>query len=105
MRWQGTYEPFGRPIWLNSLPDQIVRGTNTGFVTHPARTLWAGAAVTADGTPQPLSRVAGAIAPRLEKAEIERTKLKPTDSLDAYDYYLRGMSALHQWTSDAITEA
>src|SRR5262249_43776350 len=31
--------------------------------------------------------VVGAIAPAVEKAEIERAKRKPTESLDAYDYY------------------
>lgn len=36
--------------------------------------------------------VVGAIAPRLQQAEIERAKRKPTESLDAYDYYLRGMA-------------
>ena len=35
--------------------------------------------------------VVGAIAPKLEQAEIERAKRKPTDSLDAYDCYLRGL--------------
>ena len=40
--------------------------------------------------------VVGAIAPQLERAEIERAKRKPTESLDAYDYYLRGMANLHQ---------
>src|SRR5262249_32893070 len=39
--------------------------------------------------------VVGAIAPQLERAEIERAKGKPTASLDAYDYYLRGMAHLH----------
>ena len=32
------------------------------------------------------SSVVGAIAPKLEQAEIERAKRKPTESLDAYDY-------------------
>jgi TolB-like protein len=36
---------------------------------------------------QVATSVVGAIAPRLEKAEIERSKRKPTESLDAYDYY------------------
>ena len=49
--------------------------------------------------------VVGAIAPQLERAEIERAKRKPTDSLDAYDYYLRGMANLHRGTRDAIDEA
>src|SRR5438552_236329 len=51
------------------------------------------------------SRVVGAIAPRLEQAEIERTKRKPTESLDAYDYYLRGMASFHQNTKKAISDA
>ena len=51
------------------------------------------------------SSVVGAIAPKLELAEIERTKHKPTNSLDAYDYYLRGMAAFHQWTPEGNTRA
>ena len=39
------------------------------------------------------TNVVGAIAPRVERAEIERVKHKPTESLDSYDYYLRGMAA------------
>src|SRR5262249_37022942 len=49
--------------------------------------------------------VIGAIAPKLEQAEIERAKRKPTESLDAYDYFLRGMAALHHGTQDANDEA
>jgi adenylate cyclase len=49
--------------------------------------------------------VVGAISPKLEQAEIERARRKPTDSLDAYDYYLRGMAALHRWTRSDIDEA
>jgi tetratricopeptide (TPR) repeat protein len=30
---------------------------------------------------------------------------KPTESLDAYDYYLRGMANLHQGTREAVNEA
>ena len=33
------------------------------------------------------SSVVGAIAPSLEHAEIERAKRKPTENLDAYDFY------------------
>ena len=43
---------------------------------------------------QVTASVVGAIAPKLEQAEIERAKHKPTESLDAYDYYLRGMASL-----------
>jgi adenylate cyclase len=34
--------------------------------------------------------VAGAISPAVLKAEFARAKRKPTESLDAYDLYLRG---------------
>jgi TolB-like protein/class 3 adenylate cyclase/Tfp pilus assembly protein PilF len=47
---------------------------------------------------QVTSSVVGAIAPKLEQAEIERAKRKPTESLDAYDYYLRGLAGVHVWT-------
>ncbi|AFL50194.1 TolB-like protein [Sinorhizobium fredii] len=49
--------------------------------------------------------VVGAISPQLERAEIERAKRKPTESLDAYDYYLRGMAKLHSGTREAIEAA
>src|SRR3546814_9280147 len=49
--------------------------------------------------------VVGAIAPRLEHAEIERAKHKPTGSLDAYDYYLRAMANLHFGAREAVDEA
>ena len=54
---------------------------------------------------QVTERVVGAIAPQLERAEIERAKRKPTESLDAYDYYLRGMANFHRGTREAIDEA
>ena len=43
--------------------------------------------------------VVGAIAPAVEKAEIERAKRKPTESLDAYALYLRGLGRLYQFAS------
>jgi TolB-like protein/class 3 adenylate cyclase/tetratricopeptide (TPR) repeat protein len=43
--------------------------------------------------------VVGLIAPRLEQAEIERARRKPTEKLDSYDFYLRGAALLHQWSS------
>ncbi len=49
--------------------------------------------------------VVGNIAPQLERAEIERAKRKPTENLNAYDYYLRGMADLNRGTRDAIDEA
>ena len=54
---------------------------------------------------QVTAKVVGAIAPKIEQAEIDRAKHKPTDSLDAYDYYLRAMMYFNQWTSESISEA
>jgi TolB-like protein/Flp pilus assembly protein TadD len=49
--------------------------------------------------------VVGAIGPRLEQAEIERAKRKPTENLDAYDYYLRGVANVHLWSREGTEEA
>jgi TolB-like protein len=49
--------------------------------------------------------VAGAIGPKLQQAEIDRAKRKPTERLDAYDYYLRGMANLHDVGRESTTEA
>jgi len=54
---------------------------------------------------QVATSVVGAIAPQLERAEIERAMRKPTESLDAYDYYLRGMANFHQGSREAIDQA
>src|SRR5206468_2376345 len=54
---------------------------------------------------QVTASVVGAIAPKLEQEEIERAKRKPTESLDAYDYYLRGMASRIQWTRESNSEA
>ena len=43
--------------------------------------------------------VVGAIAPAVEKAEIERAKRKPTESLDAYALYLRGLARFYQFAN------
>jgi TolB-like protein len=49
--------------------------------------------------------VVSAIAPQLERAEIERAKRKPTESLGAYDYYLRGMANIYRGTREAADAA
>jgi TolB-like protein/DNA-binding winged helix-turn-helix (wHTH) protein len=49
--------------------------------------------------------VVGALAPQLEQVEIARATHKPTESLDAYDYYLRGMARLHRGTEESIGQA
>jgi TolB-like protein len=54
---------------------------------------------------QVAASVVGAIARRLEQAEIERAKRKPTESLDAYDYFLRGMASFYRRTNEANSEA
>jgi TolB-like protein len=47
---------------------------------------------------QVTSAVVSLIAPKLEMAEIERVRQKPTEKLDSYDLYLRGTALLHQRT-------
>ncbi len=54
---------------------------------------------------QVASSVAGAIEPRLRLAEIERATRKPTDSLDAYDLYLRAVAQFHKFTEEGMREA
>ena len=57
---------------------------------------------------QVTTSVVGAIAPRLEQAEILRSKRKPTESLDAYDHYLRGIANVHAvfgGTKEAVSDA
>ena len=54
---------------------------------------------------QVTTSVVGAITPTLEQAEIGRAVLKPTDSLDAYDHYMRGIASVYRWTHDATSEA
>jgi adenylate cyclase len=55
---------------------------------------------------QVTENVVGAIAPAVERAEIERAKRKPTESLDAYTLYLRGLARLYQFANrQAIEDA
>jgi adenylate cyclase len=54
---------------------------------------------------QVTASVVGAIAPKLEQAEIERARRKPTESMDAYDCYLRGVASFYQWTREGTSEA
>jgi TolB-like protein/DNA-binding response OmpR family regulator/Tfp pilus assembly protein PilF len=46
-----------------------------------------------------------AIAPKLEQAEMARAARKPTENLNSYDYFLRGMASLHQWRREDVQEA
>jgi len=54
---------------------------------------------------QVTANVVGAIAPKLEQAEMARATRKPTESLDAYDCYLRGMASAYRGTKEGIEEA
>src|SRR5215831_5610929 len=49
--------------------------------------------------------VAGVIEPRLRASEIERANRKPTQSLDAYDLYLRAVGQFHRNTKDGARAA
>jgi TolB-like protein/class 3 adenylate cyclase/Flp pilus assembly protein TadD len=48
--------------------------------------------------------VIGAIYPQLERAEIERAQRKPTESLKAYDYYLRALAKFYKYTKETCIE-
>ena len=50
---------------------------------------------------QVTTSVVGAITPSVERAEIDRALLKSTDSLAAYDHYMRGIASAYQWTREA----
>jgi len=46
------------------------------------------------------SNVVGIIAPRIERAEIKRATTKPTQNLEAYDWYLRGLAQFDRLTRE-----
>jgi TolB-like protein/tetratricopeptide (TPR) repeat protein len=54
---------------------------------------------------QVTARVVGAIAPKVQQAEIERARRKTPEALDAYDLLLRGLANVHQSTHAANSEA
>jgi TolB-like protein len=54
---------------------------------------------------QLVMRVVGAIAPQLEKAEIERAKRELTSNPAAYDFYLRGLASWNRWSRADNVEA
>jgi TolB-like protein len=54
---------------------------------------------------QLVTSVVGAIAPQLEKAEMDRAKLAPTGDLAAYDLYLRGLASWNRWTKEENANA
>jgi adenylate cyclase len=54
---------------------------------------------------QVTASVVGAIAPKLEQAEIERARAKPTENLNAYDLYLRALPLYYANTRAENDEA
>jgi tetratricopeptide (TPR) repeat protein len=54
---------------------------------------------------QVTTSVIAAVSPQVERAEIARARRKTTESLDAYDFYLRGLAAYNQRTSQSIDSA
>lgn len=72
--------------------------------------LWADRFDCASGDPFELQdrlveRVVGAIAPQLEKAEMERAKRELTGNPAAYDLYLRGLASWNRWSRDDNAKA
>jgi TolB-like protein/tetratricopeptide (TPR) repeat protein len=49
--------------------------------------------------------VIGAVSPKLQQSEFERSNRKPPANLTAYDYYLRGCSKLHLSKREVFVEA
>lgn len=69
------------------------------------RHLWADKFDYTSGDPFELQdrlveRVVGAIAPQLEKAEMDRVKRELTSKPAAYDLYLRGLASWNRWSKD-----
>jgi TolB-like protein len=54
---------------------------------------------------QLVTSVVGAIAPQLEKAEIERARPDTTSDLAAYDLYLRGLASWNRWSKEENAKA
>ena len=54
---------------------------------------------------QVASSVVGAIEPKLFQSEIERAARKPTESLDAYDLYLRALAEFYKWAGSSLRQA
>lgn len=90
--------------------DKRVRVTGQFIEAESGRHLWAD---RFDGDlddifelqDQLVTSVVGAIAPQLEKAEIDRARRDMTSNLAAYDLYLRGLASWNRWTQDENAKA
>jgi adenylate cyclase len=51
------------------------------------------------------SSVVAAIEPKVQRAEIKRAQAKPTESLGAYDYYLRALTVVDEVSDLSVTRA
>lgn len=51
------------------------------------------------------AKAVAAIAPRVERAEVERAKRRPPSNTDAYDCYLRGLSCLSPMSAENLMNA
>jgi TolB-like protein/class 3 adenylate cyclase len=51
------------------------------------------------------SSIVAALTPKLEEAEIERAKRRPTESLTAYDCYMRGLKPFHRGTRQSLIDS
>jgi hypothetical protein len=54
---------------------------------------------------QVASSVVGAIEPKLRSSEIERAIRKPTESLEAHEFYLRALAQYCKYSEDSLREA
>ena len=82
-----------------------VRVTGQLIEAESGRHLWADRfdgqlADVFDLQDQIVVRVVGAIAPRLEKAEMDRARRDTTGDVAAYDLYLRGLACWNRWTKE-----
>ncbi|MDX1710357.1 MAG: adenylate/guanylate cyclase domain-containing protein [Rhodovibrionaceae bacterium] len=50
-------------------------------------------------------RIVATVEPALDKAELRRSKAKPPDNLDAWDFCLRGRAYMHEWRPEATAKA
>ena len=87
-----------------------VRVTGQFIEAETGRHLWAdrfegNVADVFDLQDQLVTSVVGALAPQLEKAEIDRARPDTTGNLAAYDLYLRGLASWNKWTKEDNAKA